>query len=606
MAGMRREGLVLGLVALLLVGGGVRLARIEASEGETLRQKAERQQSSERVLPALRGEILDTRGRVLASTVRQPSVYVDPAMVQDPQYAACSLGPVLGLDPVELEAVLRNPPRPHFVWLKRGLAEEDLEVFLSVVEKRRLRGFGVQYESARVYPQGRLAPHVLGFVGLDLKPAEGTGGAYEDLRGLAGIEEAYDKVLAGQPGWRAAIVDARRQRVRGEETEPAVDGATIVLTIDSYIQHKTEDVLRAAVDKHKAEWGVAVVLDPQSGEVLAMATMPDFDPAQPRGPNPEALTERQRARLADLWRNRAVADAYEPGSVFKPFIAAAALNDGIVQMEEVFQINGPVRKFGRRSIRDTHAYGALPVRSIIGKSSNIGMGLIGARCGIERLHDYVCRYGFGEMTGVGLAGESTGLVLELADWNPSFSPQSIPIGQEIAVTSIQIVTAFSVFCNGGQLLRPRVVRGVIGADGETLEDNSEPVFVRQVLDAKTAAAMRQVALVEVVREGTGKTAQLDDYQVFGKTGTAQVAWKDRKGYEPGKYVGSFVGGAPSDVPRVVVLVSIYKPSKEGYYGGVVAAPAVREIIAETLAYMQVPPELDSQTTGRRGLPERRR
>ena len=234
------------------------------------------------------------------------------------------------------------------------------------------------------------------------------------------------------------------------------------------------------------------------------------------------------------------------------------------------------------------------------------MGMVGAKCGMERLYRYVRALGFGDITGVGLPGEHTGLVQDFSRWNPSFSPQSIPIGQEIAITPIQIVTAFSVFCNGGVLYRPRIVRGIIGPDGETLADYSRPVAVRRVIDERTADVFRKQALVETVTEGTGKTAKLDEYQVFGKTGTAQIARQGGgHGYLPGKYVGSFVGGAPSDHPRVVALVSIYKPSKEGYYGGTVAAPAVKEILADTLAYMRVPPELAVDTDSPRGAPAKR-
>ncbi len=593
---MRGGGLLVAIVALLLIGGAVRLAYIETSRGDTLRSRAARQQTTRQSIPALRGEILDTRGRVLAGTVRSPSVYVDPALVADPRYAACSLAPILGLEAGELEDLLREPPRPRFVWLKRGISGEDLEAFEKVVGRWHLPGFGVQYEVARVYPQGRLAPHVLGFVGVDLVEATEITPAYEDLRGLAGVEEAFNDLLTGKPGKRTATVDVIRRRVcsRKAEYEPAVDGATIVLTIDAFIQQITQEALAEAFKEHEPEWAAAVVLDPQSGEVLAMATIPDFDPAAPFPAGYHDATEEERERAQTTWRNRAVADSYEPGSIFKPFVASCALDEGVVALDDVFTINGPERSFGRRTIHDTHAYKSLAVHEIISKSSNIGMGLVGARCGMERLNRYVRLFGFGEVTGVGLPGEHSGLVQAFSRWNPSFSPQSIPIGQEISVTPIQIVTAFSVFCNGGVLPQPRIVRGVIGPDGDTLQDCSRPVEVRRVLSEETAEAFRWEALVEAVEKGTGKRAAVPGYQVFGKTGTAQVAGLDEEGkmrYLPGDYVGSFVGGAPADYPRVVVLVSLYKPSAGKYYGGTVAAPAVKEILEKTLAYMRVPPDL---------------
>lgn len=606
---MRRSGPLIAVVAALLAGGAGRLAYIEVNQGPELRRRADRQQRATRVIPARRGEILDTRGRVLAGTARRPSIFVDPGLVRDAKFAAFSVGPVLKLNAEELEhrLVQWRDEGARFEWLKRRISDEEAEALEGVVAARHLRAFDVQYEPVRVYPQGRLASHILGFVGFDLRSPEGET-AFEDLRGRAGVEGEYDDLLTGRPGRQTVIVDVGRRAVRApaDAFEPALDGATLVLTIDAYIQQVAQKVLGEAAAKYGAEWAAAVVLDPQSGEVLAMATVPDFDPAAAVPADFASLKPPQQEEIAESWRNRAVADSFEPGSVFKPFIASQALDENVVRIDEVFAINGPVRDFGRRTIRDTHPYGSLALHEIISKSSNIGMGMVGARCGMERLYRYVRAMGFGDITGVGLPGEHTGLVQDFSRWNASFSPQSIPIGQEIAITPIQIVTAFSVFCNGGVLMRPRIVRGLIGPDGETLADNSRPIAIRRVISEQTATMFRKDALVEVVTDGTGKTAKLDEYQVFGKTGTAQIAKPGGHGYLPGKYVGSFIGGAPSDHPRVVVLVSIYKPSKEGYYGGTVAAPAVKEIIADTLAYMQVPPELTVDSSGARGTPTKRR
>jgi cell division protein FtsI/penicillin-binding protein 2 len=432
-------------------------------------------------------------------------------------------------------------------------------------------------------------------------PETATLPAHEDLFGRVGVEAEYDHLLRGTPGLRSSTVDVVRRRLRAEEYRPAADGGSLVLTIDAFIQQIAQDKLRKAVeDVNKAEWGAAVVMDPQTGEVLAMASIPDFDPTDPAPEGYERLNAEQQIDAQVIWRNRAISDAYEPGSVFKPFVCSCALEEKLVQIDQVFSINGPVHMFGRRSIRDTHPYGSLAVHEIISKSSNIGMGMIGGLAGMERLNRYVRSFGFGDVTGVGLPGEHTGLVQNFDNWNPSFSPQSVPIGQEVAVTPVQIAAGFSVFCNGGVLLRPRIVRGIIGPDGQTIADYSRPIPIRRVLSEDIATMFRQRALVETVTDGTGKMAKLDDYQLFGKTGTAQIAGGGH-GYQSGKYVASFVAGAPSDHPRVVCLVSVYKPSKGSYYGGVVAAPVVKEIIAETLAYLQVPPELTpEQPTGAAG------
>ncbi len=588
---MRTVTVLCGLVAILLVAGGTRLAVIGTQEADVLRARADRQQTAKWMTPARRGEIIDTRGRVLAGTLREPSLFVDPKLVADARFAAHSFAPLLERSPADFEQQLlewKSQGR-RFVWLERRVNEETAQKFEQVAESRHLNAFRIRYEMTRQYPQqtqGPIAPHVLGFVGRDRRQVPDTDEHYDDLRGLAGVEGAYDDVLSGIPGRNEITVDRDREPVRvpTQVVRPAVDGATIVLTIDAFLQQVAQTALRKAVDEYAADWGTTVVMDPHSGEVLAMATVPDFDPAAaiPTG----VKTEREKEALKKLWRNRAIADAYEPGSIFKPFVAGPALDDGLTWINEVFQIDGPTHRFGGRTIHDVHAYDALTLHEIISKSSNIGMGLLGARCGCDRLYAYVSQFGFGDVTGIGLPGEHSGIVLPRDKWNPRYSPQSVPIGQEISVTALQMVTAFSAYANGGLLLKPRVVRGVVASEGRTVWDNSAPVTVRRALDAETADVFRLQALTETVRSGTGTRAAVPGYQVFGKTGTAQVAEDGR--YLDNRYVGSFLGGAPAEDPRVVVVVSIYKPGQKAYYGGTVAAPVAKEIIAETLAYLQVP------------------
>ena len=577
---MRSAGVLFAMVGAALAGGAARLAQIQYCRGADLQERARRQQTAVLTIPALRGDIVDTKGRLLAGSDRRASIFADPTLLlqeRDRHYAAYSVASVLGLDPRELLRLLNERADCQFVWVKRRVEDREAATFNELREARRLYAFGVQHEAARTYPHGRLAAHVLGFVG---DPQDGV------PRGLAGVELVCEEYLRGRQGQRSATVDVRRRRLRTHVCDyvPPRDGATVVLTIDAYVQEQTELHLRRAVEDFRAEWGTAVVIDPQSGEILAMASVPDFDPAQPIPPG----TNEDKAR--ERLRNRAIADAFEPGSVFKPFIAAWALEERLVRLDEVFQIGGPARNFGGRTLHDTHAYGALPVHEIISRSSNIGMALVGERCGNERLYRYVRSYGFGEPTGVGLPGEHAGLVRDLKEWG-RYSTHSVPIGQEVGVTALQIAVAFSVLANDGVLYRPRIVRGVIAPDGEVIWDNSAPQPVRRVLSARTVARFREEALVEVVMSkfGTGKAAQIANYRVFGKTGTAQVA--GRRGYVPGAYVGTFVGGAPADHPRAVAVVSLYRPSAGKYYGGTIAAPAVGAILADTLAYMRVPPEV---------------
>lgn len=572
---MRFANALFVIIAGLLLAGAGRLAYLEQARGAELRRKAERQHTAQTVIPALRGEILDTRGRVLAGSVRRPSIFADPSNVEDPRFAAESFALVLGLDARALEQLLRERRESGFVWVKRDVSPSERAEFEKVRTARRLYAFDVQDEPWRTYPLGRVAAHVLGFVG-------------KDQHGLAGVEQACDAVLAGRDGRRRSTVDVQRRRLllEPEDFTPPQDGASVVLTIDAHIQQRVEAHLRNAVTQHKAVWGTAVVMDPQTGEVLGMATIPDFDPLQPI---PEGLDARQRARSAELLRNRGVSDSYEPGSIFKPFIIGEALQLGLTRLDETFVINGPARSFGRRIIHDTHTYTALPLWEVISKSSNIGAAMVGGRLGNDLLHACVRRFGFGDPTGILLPGEHAGQVRDFSRWD-GYSTHSIPIGQEIAVTPIQVVTAFSVFANGGILYRPRIIRGIVGPGGETIADYSRPVAIRRVLDAQVADRVRREALVETVHSGTGKRAALPDHQAFGKTGTAQIGRPDGRGYIPNKYTGSMLAGAPSDNPRAVVIVSVFMPSGGAYYGGTVAAPTAGAILADTLAYMQVPPE----------------
>jgi cell division protein FtsI (penicillin-binding protein 3) len=570
-----------GLAAAALVAGAGRLAYINYEQGEEWSARAAEQHTRRLEIPAQRGSILDAQGRTLAGSVRNQSVFMDCTLITDPAYAAYSIAPALNMEPAALLKLIQERKNEQFVWVKRNITREELEAFRAIREARRLsRPFQVQDEVARVYPQGTLAAHVLGYFA-DGKPA-------------AGIEQKFDAELRGTPGSRVVIVseDANRLASQDDAYVPPMDGHSVVLTIDSHIQRVTEQHLRKAVEEHKATWGAAMVMDPRSGEVLAMASVPDFDPARPIPPEFEGKPE-GRERL----RNRAIQFTYEPGSIFKPFIAAQALQEKRTSLDEIFQINGPSHAFGRRIINDTHAYASLPMYRVISQSSNIGMAMIGMRVGNAKLYEYVTNLGFGRKTGIELPGEEAGQLHPLSRWT-GYSTQSIPIGQEIAVTGAQLLAAFCALSNDGVLYRPRLVRGVIAADGRTVQDFSVPDperDVKRILDPEVAREFRMRALVETVKTGTGEKAAIPDYQVFGKTGTAQVAVEGRRGYATDRrYVGSFLGGAPASEPRAVCLVSLYHPKGKSYYGGTVAAPVVGAILADTLAYMRVPPEVSPE------------
>jgi cell division protein FtsI (penicillin-binding protein 3) len=355
----------------------------------------------------------------------------------------------------------------------------------------------------------------------------------------------------------------------------------VVLTIDAELQRITEAALKGGVEKVQAQSGVAVVMSPGTGEVLAMACYPAFDPAS---------AEEAPAKLR---RNRAVTDPTEPGSTFKPFIASGALEGSYVSLTEQIDCHMGSKFFGSREIRDVKKCGMLDLRGILTYSSNIGMVTIAERMGNPALHHTIRRFGFGAPTGIEYPGESEGLVRPLKKWG-RLSTQSVAMGYEISTTPLQLAAAFSAIVNDGVLLRPRLVHQTLNAEGEVVRDSSQPVVVNRVIASKTAQLLTQDLLASVVEEGSGRHAKLDHYKVSGKSGTAKLPFEHHKGYEPGAYMGAFLGASSirsGTPPELAVVVMIRRPDATlGYYGGATAAPVVGEILRFSLAYLQVPPD----------------
>ncbi|MFH0983116.1 MAG: penicillin-binding protein 2 [Planctomycetota bacterium] len=558
----RRVGSMLlvgvALVFLLLAG---RLVHINTAMAARLRTVVQKQHTGSVPIPARRGSILDCRGRVVAATELMPSVFADPFLVENLPGSAVKVASALQMVPGEVEDIIRHSESPRFCWLKRRIPPGEAEA----VRALRLPGFGTVDESVRRYPLGSVLAHVLGFVG-----TEGTG--------LAGLELQYDSRLRGCDGRMSSIRDVRRRAVwRLEDgTVGVTDGGHLALTIDTVIQGIVEEQLAERVKAFGAESGVALVMSPKTGDILAMACYPTFEPADYAAVPPE------------VWRNRVVADPIEPGSTFKPIIAGGALAAGRVTLTEtIFCHNGAYETHGR-VVRDTHPHGNLTLEGIIAKSSNIGMALIGQRMGNSALHEIMRQFGFGVPTGIGFPGESAGMVLPMREWT-ALSTTSIPMGYEVGVTPLQLVTAYGAIVNGGILLKPRLVRGVLAADGAPLETFDAPQPLRRVLPEKVARFLTETALVAVVETG-GEKSEASDYPMLGKTGTAKLTRKGQRGYSSGAYLSSFVGAAPVDDPQILVLVSIRRPDPhKGYYGRTVSMPVARRIIDLTLAYLEVPP-----------------
>jgi cell division protein FtsI/penicillin-binding protein 2 len=357
------------------------------------------------------------------------------------------------------------------------------------------------------------------------------------------------------------------------------DGIHVVLTIDATIQEKLEQQLAERVQFHNADSSCGIVMNPKTGEILAMANYPTFDPLE-AGDAPAAVR-----------RNRLLTDPVEPGSVFKSYVMSAVMANKAARREEMIDCHGGLLMLGSRALHDSHPYGALSVDHVLAKSSNIGMAILGQRLGNTKIYSMLHDLGFCEKSGIDLQGEDRGLVHPLRMWTKQ-STASVPMGQEVAVTPIQLITAFSAICNGGKLLRPRVVAAVVGDDGEIIEDHTQPEERRQAMDPEVAKTMVEM-LTKVCTEGTGKQCNLEYWQALGKTGTAQIPriGQGRHGYEPGAYLGSFIAAAPASDPQVVVLIMTRHPRKNGYYGGVVSLPGVKEVLKFTLNYLNVPHDL---------------
>ena len=553
-------GLLLGVALVFLLLGG-RLVHINTAMGTHLRTVVEKQRTGRIPIPARRGLIFDVRGRVVAGSEVVPSVFADPLLVKDLPASAARVAAALNMIPGEVEDIIRRSEAPRFCWLKRRVSRVEAEGIRAL----RLPGIGTLDESVRRFPLGSALAQVLGFVGTD-----GTG--------LAGIELQYDEHLRGRDGQIRSVRDVRRRAIwRLEDgTVGVIDGGHLMLTIDGVIQRIVEEQLAERVAEFQAESGVALVMSPKTGDVLALACHPTFDPG-----NYTSFPQ-------EVWRNRVVVDPVEPGSTFKPIIASGALAAGFVSPNQTIFCHNGVYTIPGRVLRDTKPHGNLKFEGIIVKSSNIGMAIIGQRTGNPALYEIVRQFGFGVPTGIDFPGEAGGIVRALREWN-SFTTTSIPMGYEIGVTPLQLATAYCAIVNRGVLLKPRLVRSLLAADGTPRAVFEGPEPVRRVLPETVARYLTETVLPGVIHAGWRKPAP-SDYPMLGKTGTTKLTHPGRKGYAAGAYLSSFVGAAPVDDPQIVVLVMIRRPDTgKGYYGRTVSMPVVRRIIDLTLAYLEVPP-----------------
>ena len=548
------------IFSLWTVGIQARLIYLQVIDHAELQARANRQHMRTIAAPAKRGEILDRNGNMLAYSVDADSVFADPSEIESPdkvaQLVCGALDQCAARDRAEMAQSLRRDTQ--FVYLARKVSVDEAQR----VKALELRGVGFIKESRRYYPKKELAAHVLGYVGLD-------------NTGLAGLESTYDTQVRGREGKVLVQTDARRHALNSRVDRPATAGAALELTIDQYLQYIAERELRSGVEENNAAGGTAVIMDPQSGEILALANWPTFNPN-----TFSRADDRER-------RNRAIQDLYEPGSTFKIVTASAALEEQVIRPDDWIDCAPGYIKIGsRKPIYDVHRYGVLSFSDVIVKSSNVGAIKVGLRLGPERLGRYVSRYGFGQPLSPDFRGESPGIV-----WNPQrvndSALASMSMGYQVAVTPLQMAAAVSSVANGGLLMEPHVVRAFV-REGRRVP--VAPKVLRKTVSPSTIAELRTI-MEGVVERGTAKAAQIPGYTIAGKTGTASKIID--KQYSKSEYNASFVGFVPSRQPALTIIVVIDSPHGNGYTGGAVAAPIFRRIAEASLRQLGIPPTVNA-------------
>ncbi|MDP9207834.1 MAG: penicillin-binding protein 2 [Actinomycetota bacterium] len=554
--------LILSVLAFLAISG--RLIVLQVFDAGSLDQAAARQRTTVIDLPATRGRIFDRNLNDLAISIPARSVWADPRLVKDKPGTAARLAKVLGVKKATLAGRLASKGR--FVYLVRRIPKARGDI----VQRLNLPGVFVEGAVARRYPSGSVAAQVLGFVDID-------------GNGQAGIEQQYDGLLRGNAGKILLERDPQGRAIpQGRRSlEPAEPGTDLVLTIDQHLQYVTEQALFRAVRQHKAKAGSVVVMSPRTGEVLAMANVPTFDPNR--------ITGRTKAEAR---KNRAIADVFEPGSTNKTITAAAALQHGIVTPKTETIVPDNIPLCPEKTFRDSHSHAPelMTFADIVAKSSNVGTIMAARDLGRDRLYKAELDFGYGRKSGVDLPGESPGIVRDAKGWYCTDLGTNA-IGQGVAVTVLQMASVYATVANHGVLRSPTLLRGTVDARGHIAKAARKPG--RRVLSARTAKSLSKI-LEGVVKEGgTGTLAAMEEWRVAGKTGTARKPDNVRGGYRPGAYVGSFIGYAPAEKPAVVVAVVIDEPTR-GYYGGSVAAPVFREVTGTALRRLGVVPTLPAK------------
>ncbi len=553
--------LAVALLAFLTISG--RLVVLQVLDAGSLTHAAAKQRLRTIELPADRGWIFDRNGNHLALSVPARTVYAQPRLISDPGPVAAKLAPLLGQPAASVLARLRD--RSPWIYLARRIPVAKGEQIAKLVAGQHITGIGVLTDTARLYPSKSVAAQVLGFVG-------------DDGKGLAGVEAQYDGLLRGHAGQLLLEQDPSGRPIpQGSRSlEPATPGTDVVLSLDQDLQYQSEQALAAVVHASHAKGGSLVVMDPHSGDLLALANMPTFDPNNFSHATPDQISD------------RAVTNVYEPGSTSKTITAAAALEARTVAPTTPVTVPPALSLCPGRLVHDSHGHGTetLSFSQVVAQSSNIGTIEVAQRLGRDQLVRAEQAFGYGRRTGAGLPGESAGILNPVADWHCTDWVNAI--GQGVAVTVLQMTRVYAAVANGGVMVEPRLLRGTIDSGGKL--NPAPPSASRRVISAATAKTLTTILEGVVRKGGTAPAAALADWTVAGKTGTAQKPGPDGR-YMPGKFVASFIGFAPAKHPAVVIAVVLDEPSVGSHFGGVVAAPVFRQVAGYALHHLGIPPDV---------------
>ncbi|OGX09053.1 MAG: hypothetical protein A2Z88_08015 [Omnitrophica WOR_2 bacterium GWA2_47_8] len=543
---------VLSFFILSLIVFIFKLTYIQIFRSEHLSKLASRQHNYMIDLEPIRGTIYDRQLRPLAFNVTAASLYANPRIMgqADKDKAVAELPALLGVSADFIQSKLSK--NKYFVWVERKLPQEKIKR----IKALKIKGIGFRKESKRFYPNQSLAAHVVGFAGID-------------NQGLEGIELQYDHFLKGKEGWAQILRDARQRELLIEKSYlPPEDGFNIVLTIDETIQFLAERALDKAFQKHNAKWATIIVMDPKTGEILALANRPTYDVSQVEIASIESRT------------NRALSYTYEPGSVFKIVTAAAALQEGTFKEVDKIDCENGSYRVGSHILHDAHPKGILTFQQVIEESSNIGTTKIAQKLGPTTFFKYADKFRFGHLTGIDLKGEVDGVLKNPSVWSKT-SIAAVPIGQEVTVTPLQLVAAIAAIANDGVYMKPFVVKYLKDNNNQIIR-SFEPQIIDQVITVETSKRLKDI-LIGVVQDGTGKKAQIKGVSVAGKTGTSQKVVDGL--YSHSKFFASFIGFAPAEDPQIAIVVVVDEPHPS-YYGGTVAAPVFQEVAEDTLKYLQ--------------------